>query len=147
MVNAAVAPLDERAGIITQIEKDFAEYMEVVSKQYGSLPRIRFAAKFLKVLTSRIGTSLAVPIGMSHALNAKELDIIKKFAMQKLADVDPVVYPEVDHLDWSDEVVCVINGKAVGVINVDENYLLGSKIICFPSTSSTTEQAVKQGKS
>jgi len=147
LVNAAVAPLDERAGIITQIEKDFAEYMEVVSKQYGSLPRIRFAAKFLKVLTSRIGTSLAVPIGMSHALNARELDIIKKFAMQKLADVDPVVYPEVDHLDWSDEVVRVINGKAVGVINVDEHYLLGSKIKCFPSTSSTTEQAVKQGKS
>jgi hypothetical protein len=147
LVNAAVAPLDERAGIITQIEKDFAEYMEVVSKQYGGLPRIRFAAKFLKVLTSRIGTSLAVPIGMSNALNAKELDIIKKFAMQKLADVDPEVNPEVDHLDWSDEVVRVINGKAVGVINVDEHYLLGSKIKCFPSTSSTTEQAVKQGKS
>jgi hypothetical protein len=84
---------------------------------------------------------------MSHALNARELDIIKKFAMQKLADVDPEVNPAVDHLDWSEEVVRGINDEVVRVINVNEHYLLGSKIKCFPSTSSTTEQAVKQGKS
>jgi hypothetical protein len=149
LVTAAVAPLEERAGIITQIEKDFAEseYMKVMSKQYGCLPRIRFPNEFLKILTKAIGTSLAVPNGMSHALNAKELDIIKKFAMQKLADVDPEVNPEVGHLDWSDEVVRGINDEVVRVINVNEHYLLGSKIKCFPSTSSTTEQAVKQGKS
>jgi len=76
---------------------------------------------------------------MNHALNAKELDAIKRFAMQKLADVNPEVNPEVDHLDWSD--------KVDGAIDVNEHYLLSSKLNCFPSTSSTTEQAVKQGKS
>ena len=141
LVNAAVAPLDERAGIIAQIEKDFTEpeYMEVMSKQYGGLPRIRFTIEFLQILTKAIGTSLAVPIGMNHALNAKELDTIKRFAMQKLADVNPEVNPEVDHLDWSE--------KVDGAIDVNEHYLLSSKLNCFPSTSSTTEQAVKQGKS
>jgi len=70
-----------------------------MSKQYGGLPRIRFSNEFPKILTEGIETSLAVPIGMSHALNAKELDTIKRFAMQKLADVDPELNPEVGHLD------------------------------------------------
>jgi len=63
LVNAAVvAPLDERAGIIAQIEKNFADHMLVLSQQYGDLPGIRFPTKFLKILTEGIGTSLAVPI-------------------------------------------------------------------------------------
>ena len=98
---------------------------------------------FLKVLTSRIGTSLAVPNGMRHALNAKELDTIKKFAMQKLADVKSVG----NHLNWSEEVVRVINEEVFGAINVNEHYSLGSKLKCFPSTSLTTEHAMKQGES
>ena len=90
--------------------------------------------KFLKVLASRIGTSLAVPNGMRHALNTKELDIIKKFAIKTLDEVKS----KSCHLDWSE--------KVDGAFNVNEHYLLGSKLKCFPSTSSTTEQAVKQGK-
>jgi len=49
---------------------------------------------------------------MNHALNAKEVDIITKFAMETLDEVKSKSY----HLDWSE--------KVVGVINVDEYYLL-----------------------
>jgi hypothetical protein len=63
LVNAAVvALLDERACIVIQIEKNFADHMLVISQQYGDLPGVRFPTKFLKILTEGIGTSLAVPI-------------------------------------------------------------------------------------
>jgi len=88
LVNSAVvAPLDRRADIITQIEKNFADHILVILQQYGGLPRIRLPTKFLKVLTLRIGTSLVVPNGMNHALNAEELDIIKRFAIETLDEV------------------------------------------------------------
>ena len=73
LVNAAVALLDERACIVIQMDKNFSDQMEVMKQQFGNLPRVRFPKKFLKVLTSRIGTSLAVPNGyISHIRRNKE---------------------------------------------------------------------------
>jgi hypothetical protein len=73
LVNAAVALLDERACIVIQMNKNFSDQMEVMKQQFGNLPRVRFPKKFLKVLTSRIGTSLAVPNGyISHIRRNKE---------------------------------------------------------------------------
>jgi hypothetical protein len=56
---------------------------------------------------------------LSHALNAKELDIIKKFAIETLDEVKS----KSCHLDWSE--------KVDGAINVNEHCLLGSKLKAF----------------
>ena len=49
---------------------------------------------------------------MNHALNAKELDIIKRFAIETLDEVKS----KSCHLDWSE--------KVDGAINVNLQYLL-----------------------
>jgi len=51
LVNAAVAPLDERACIATQMDKNFSDQIEVLKQQFGNLPGVRLPKKFLKVLT------------------------------------------------------------------------------------------------
>jgi dihydrofolate reductase len=81
LVNAAVAPLDERACIVTQMDKNFSDQMEVMKQQFRNLPRVRLPKKFLKVLTSRIRTSLAVPNGyISHIRRNKEEGFTNSYA-------------------------------------------------------------------